>query len=252
MKHLNEAVKKIEEGKSREAFQILINVLELAPRNSEALHLQSLIYDSWGQFDKSLELVHRMAQLPTLEGEPLEYVKYLAQEEKEVLFFSRFSSQGRSYYSFLKGQSLFSILGLIGCLLFLWMLPDLMQEAKSLFIFFAGAVCIPWMSYFFSATQNIQKITIGARGLWISKAFSQKEFAWQKITQATLKYSENIHEDYLTLHLEFENQKTVTLDISRKHPVIRSRRHFLRSIHHYLPQLKYQSLENKEEIQKAA
>lgn len=265
MRHVSDAKKLIDAGKSREALDILDNLLGLAPRNHEALRLKASLLDAQGRFDESLLVLRDLARFDGLSPEALRDLEQRTLEEREVAVYSELTSEGRWYFAFPAAQLWISLYGFLGCAFFLLISPGLLgpQVGEALprvaFAFFIF-VALPWMALVIVHMIGIKKIFVGLGGLRICTRFREREIPWSNVVSATLEHhpDNRFGELHLVLYghdksgaslAETEGSKQATatvlarLNVSPKHSVVRARRHFVRAVLTHIDVVSYVTLE---------
>ncbi len=237
MKHVNEALKLYNSGDGAGALQVLDNLLDLAPRNPEALRLKARILDAWGRFDESYQVLLALSQLPNPSEEAVHEIEQRASEEREAILFSELTSEGRWYYSFPAAQLLVSIVGLVGCALFLVTSSQVNfanpNEVIAMALSFCFLVLLPCIFLVVIQLTGIKKILVGLRGISVSTRFSEKSYAWDELKAAVVEYDCDPRVDFLRLKvfgLQGANEPVLNLDLSRAKSVVRARRHFLKNV----------------------
>lgn len=237
MKHVNEALKLYNSGDGVGALQVLDNLLDLAPRNPEALRLKARILDAWGRFDESYQVLLALSQLPNPSDEAVHEIEQRASEEREAVLFSELTSEGRWYYSFPGAQLLVSIVGLVGCALFLVTSSQVNfanpNEVIAMVLSFCFLVLLPCIFLIVIQLTGIKKILVGLRGISVSTRFSEKSYAWDEVKAAVVEYDSDPRVDFLRLKvfgLQDAKEPLLNLDMSRAKSVVRARRHFLKNV----------------------
>lgn len=237
MKHVNEAQKLFEAGDGSGALQILENLLDLAPRNPEALRIKAKILDSWGRFDESYQAMYALSQLPNPSEEVVRDIEQRASEEREGMFFSELTSEGRWYYSFPGSQLWVSIVGLMGCALFLISSSQVnfanQNEVVAMVLSFVFMVLLPSIVLTVIQLTGIKRILVGISGVKVCTRFRENHFAWDELKAAVIEYDPDPRVDFLRLKLFGQNnsqEPLINLDLSRAKSVVRARRHFLKNM----------------------
>lgn len=246
MKHLKDAKLLIEEGDSAGAMEVLENLLSLSPRNTEAIRMKAFILDAWGRFDESLSLLHTLGKLSSSEEEPYAELDKRIDEDRESLIYSRLTPEGRWYFQFSPLQMLVSLIGLMGCFLFLITSPTFFEHSKSsippglLFSFFT-LVVIPWFLLILINMHGIKKILVGLAGIQVFYGMKKIEYSWEQMGHVVIEYDPNLKEDYLHMivYSRSTREPLFNFDISKTKSVVRARRHFVRLILSYIDTVSY-------------
>jgi hypothetical protein len=237
MKHVNEAQKLYAAGDGTGSLQVLEDLLDLAPRNPEALRLKARILDSWGRFEESYQTLLKLSQLPNPSEEVVQEIEQRANEEREAILFSELTSEGRWYYSFPGSQLWVSIAGLVGCVLFLLTSAQVRftnpNEVVAMALSFVFLVLLPCVLLVVIQMTGIKRILVGLRGISVCTRFREKVYAWDELKVAVIEFDQDPRVDFLRLKIfgQTDSQEPLlNLDISRAGSVVRARRHFLKNI----------------------
>ena len=245
MKHLKDAKKAIELGDSEEALKILEDLLYFSPKNTEALKLKAYLYDCRGRFEDSLQILHQMVKHSSSDDdENIQTFEKRMEEDRESLIYSQISAEGRSYFPFSSTQIFLLVLGLLGCVVFLTTSPSYLGHPNGflfILISFIVFVILPWIFILLSGSRGIKKILISINGIYIYYARKIQSFRWDEMGTVVVEYDTNLKNDYLQLIIlsKKTREKLVSFDLSKGHPVIKARRHFLRLIATYADQVLY-------------
>jgi hypothetical protein len=246
MKHVNEAQKLFAAGDGTGALQVLENLLDLAPRNPEALRMKARILDSWGRFDESYQTLLKLSQLPNPSQDVVQEIEQRAVEERESILFSELTSEGRWYYSFPGSQLWVSLLGLLGCAMFLISSSQVNfanpNEVVAMALSFVFLVLLPCLFLAVIQLSGIKKILVGLRGMTVCTRFKEKLYTWDDLKVAVIEFDPDPRVDFLRLKLFGQGEsKTplLSLDISKGRSVVRARRHFLKNILTHIDTISY-------------
>jgi DNA-binding transcriptional ArsR family regulator len=246
MKHLKDAKILLEQGDSAGAMEIVENLLSFSPKNSEALKIKSFILDSWGRFDESLAILHFLGKLSSSVEEPYEELDRRIEEDRESLIYSRLTPEGRWYFQFSPLQMLVSLLGLMGCLLFLITSPSFFENSSAqlssgLAVSFLSLVVFPWILLLILNLQGIKKILVGLTGIQVFYGLKKIAYSWEQLGSVVIEYDTNLNSDYLHMIVYSKTTREALLDfdISKSKSVIRARRHFVRLVLSYIDTVSY-------------
>jgi hypothetical protein len=201
------------------------------------LRLKARILDAWGRFDESYQVLLALSQLPNPSEEAVHEIEQRASEEREAILFSELTSEGRWYYSFPGAQLLVSIVGLVGCALFLVTSSQVNfanpNEVIAMALSFCFLVLLPCIFLIVIQLTGIKKILVGLRGISVSTRFSERSYAWEDLKAAVVEYDCDPRVDFLRLKvfgLQDSSEPVLNLDVSRARSVVRARRHFLKNV----------------------
>lgn len=255
MKHVNEARKLYDAGDGQGALQILDNLLDLAPRNPEALRMKAKILDSWGRFEESYRALISLSQLPNPTDEVVQEIEQRASEEREAVLFSELTSEGRWYYAFPGSQLWVSIVGLMGCALFLISSSQVnfsnANEVMAMALSFFFLVLMPSLWLAVIQMTGIKRIMVGLTGLRVCTRFREHKYQWDEFKAAVIEFDPDPRVDFLRLKLYRRGEAreaVLNLDISRNKCVVRARRHFLKNIVTYVDTVCYVSRSQSDQM----
>jgi hypothetical protein len=256
MRHVAEARRLMEVGKSREALDVLDNLLGLAPRNHEALRLKAALLDAQGRFDESLLILRDLSRFDGLSDEALRDLERRTLEEREVSVYSELTPEGRWYLAFPPSQLWISLYGFLGCAFFLivgpWLIGDDTAAAlPRIGLLFSVFVALPWLALVVVHMVGIKRILVGLNELKICTRFRERIIPWESVTSATLEHHVTTGGGQLYLVLRGRAQgsdsqpasELARLNVSARRSVVRARRHFVRSILTHVDVVSYVILE---------
>ena len=239
MKHIHHIKEVLKSGDSRSAYDLLDNLLSLAPRNPEALRLKAKILDHWGRFDESLRVMHEMLKNKILNEDATLDLEKRHVEDKLALVYTDITPEGKVFYPFPGFQIWVSLLGVLGCVLFLFLKPTeaLSEEAfenmGKWVALFGVLVIFPWMLLVLTHFRGIKRVIVGPHSLKIIRGLKEKEIPWRDVGCLVVEYHNNPQLDHLKLQI-FKSRENFeiweSLDISQKKSAIKARRHFLRAL----------------------
>ncbi len=231
----------MEEGDGPGALEILDHLLELAPRNAEALRMKAQILDSWGHFDVSFELLKRVAALDSSSPELFAIYEERMQEEREAIVFSELTPEGRWYFAFPRAQMWVSAYGFLGCAAFLLLSSSWANKGAealtTLLTAFAFLVLIPWVALIIIHFRGVKKILIGIEGIKICSAVSSRLHKWNEISSAVIQYDPDLNSKTLSIEIYGKTSSGIPLEkfnVSEGRSVVRARRHFLKNLLAYI------------------
>ncbi len=246
MKHISDARKSIQLGNGPAALEIIDNLLELAPRNAEALRIKSEILDQWGHFDASLEILRRIASIEGPESTVLEDYEDRLREEREAMVFSEMTAEGRWYFAFPRAQVWVSLYGFVGCGVFLLMSTHWAgkgSEALSeVLMAFVVLVLLPWIALIVIHFRGVKKILVGIDGIKVCMPYSSRLHRWSEVTSVVMEYDPNVLRRHLVLRIYGKQNPKVpieTFNVTEGRSVVQARRHFVRNIHAYVDCVTY-------------
>jgi tetratricopeptide (TPR) repeat protein len=245
MKHLNHAKQYLENGQAQKALDIIDHILELAPKNPEALKLKAHIFESWGYFDKSLQILQDILKLQcSLSKDALQKLRHYYEEEKEDLLFTRLTPSGRAYFHFSYWEFWICIFGILGCSSFLalyYKASVLFSSNFWIYPAFVTLVLAPFSFLFIHKYFKVSAIILNGQGLVICKRFQKLKIVWEEVRHVQVVYDEDIQTHFLKLKFYFKEKtrQELFIDISSKSSDVKARRHFTKSILAYVDSFSY-------------
>jgi hypothetical protein len=257
MKHVADAKKFIDSGMSAQALEVLENLLDLAPKNHEALRLKAMILDAQGRFNESLLILRDLARFDGISDQTVRDLERRSFEEREVAVYSELTPEGRWYFSFPAMQLWISLYGFLGCAVFLVISPgmiggDMASALPRIITSFFFLVALPWIILMAVHMVGIKKILVGLTEIRICKRFSEVRIPWTHIDCAAMEHSADIRDEQLFLILygkasgingDSRRPVLARFNVSPKRSVVRARRHFVRSILTHIDSIIYVTLE---------
>jgi hypothetical protein len=248
MKHIRDAQKLLDAGDGPGTLAVVENLLELAPKNVEALRLKARVLDGWGQFEDSLNLLRRIAFIDNYSDESMADLEARVQEEREALVFSELAPEGRWYFAFPRSQIWISLYGFFGCASFLLLSTQWLNQGaarlQELLVAFVVLVVVPWVALSVVHFSGVKKVLVGLDGIRICKRFNSQTYSWKQLSVAVIEYDRNLLSSHLKLILysqENMKQPLLELNISEKNCVVRARRHFVRCVLSYMNCVTYRA-----------
>lgn len=244
MQHIKEAWSFWDQGDSKQAFEIIENILSFSPSNPEALRLKARILDHWGHFDEAFDLLKTQAKVSSSDQSAREDFENILEEEKTSLLFSQMTTLGRWYFPFSALQIFFSMMVFIGGLFFLVSAPRVLSFSHGgvwLGLSFFALVFTPWFVSIVLGFRGVKKIFVGLDGISVFYGFKSVFYSWQDLGPAIIEYDPHSRSQYLRFILcsKETREPLLNFDISQSNSVVRARRHFVRLVSSYLDSVSY-------------
>jgi tetratricopeptide (TPR) repeat protein len=233
--------KTIKDGNALEALERLNQILSFSPRHHEALYLKSLILDKIGRFDESFSVIRYLLKENFSDYEFEEYkdLKRKIREDKHELYQTKLTEEGRVYFINHENQMGVSFLGIVGCIIFFFMMQNMIESNFPLLWMISGFFLLVLLPFFFLLYLyffSMVKIVTNKDFLSIHYRFKKKKVIWSEISGIGIYYCPIIKEEKLFLKLFTQNKKEpeINLDISEKNSPVKARKHLVRTIINYV------------------
>ena len=165
-------------------------VLELGPKNLQALKFKALIYGLRGMFTLEKKIWKKVAEIDPADSSALHYFYRAFIEEKEYEYFTdTLPSGGRRYLANPRAMVNPSFVGLIGCTSFL-LLSNLARThlilatplvSMSLFMLL---VIGPWLYIIWTFMHTLKDVIISPAGITVRSRLKSYRFLWSEVEDA--------------------------------------------------------------------
>ena len=238
MIHVKQIKKMVEEGEHIDAHKALDNLLELGPKNTEALKLRTVLFANEGRF---LDERIIWEKIITHDNEDLDALFFFQRrhfEERESFYFTdRLPNGGVRFLANPRGLINSSIIGLFGCSLFL-VVNSYSQKYYVLespvvsMVCFLLFVVIPWLGIIVSYFRSLKEVVLSPEGIAFHARTAVCEKKWKDIDNAYIIYGKDEGEQKLALVLTPKNksESACEIDLSPDSTSIRARVYFLEEV----------------------
>lgn len=246
MKHIKDAQILLNQGQSIQALEVIDHILAFSPNNPEALRIKAQILDAWGHFDESFVLLQKILQISQSDENVIQDFENRMEEERASLVFSQLTPLGRWYFPFSPMRLFASFFVFLGCIFFLISSPKVLAQPNGTWLLAASFSCLvlfPWFFSLFLGFRGVRRIFVGFDGISVFYGFKSVFYPWQDMGNVVIEYDPNLKSQYLRMiiYSRFTREPVLNVNISPKGSVIKARRHFVRLVLSYLPQVSYVS-----------
>lgn len=251
MKHVTQIRKIVENGQFEEAHQAIEDLLELGPKNIEALKLKAALFDHVGRFDEEETIWRRIVEVDNEDDEAIQYFLKAQLEDREHYYFTDpLPGGGRRFLAYPRTLVTVSLIGLVGCVSFLFMtrsqaLP-LTSSPYLIISAFLLLVVSPWLAIVYLYIRTIRSINITSSALEVSTRFKTYRYAWPDIQQICLAHSGEPTAGELKLVILPREKATapISIDMGEATSAVRARRHLIHEIRDYFQDISYEELDS--------
>lgn len=242
MIHMKQINQFVDDGDVEKAETALEALLELGPKNTEAMKLCALIYERSGRFMDESKMWERVGRVDEEDPDYLRYLERRQAEEREKYYFTdELPDGGRRFLAYPRGVIYSSVAALIGCLFFLVYarVPTAAAAENQLrtLTVFAFCVIAPWLAIALAYLTSIKSISVLPSGIEIALRFRTLKLSWSDVEQACLVHHFGPKNPQLALVLfpKDDQVRAISVDLMETTTAIRARSHFLRAVESYVP-----------------
>ncbi|MBI2602708.1 MAG: hypothetical protein HYW48_06610 [Deltaproteobacteria bacterium] len=227
----------IDRGEFEEAQTSLDGILELGPRNLEALKLKAFLYSCQGRFEDEASTWRKIIEVdPEDEAAMLFFHKSFIEEREREYFTDLLPSGARRFLAHPRNVINASFLGLIGCAIFL-SVSNLARKYIILttplisFLLFLLLVGVPWVVIFVAYFRSIRDVTIGVDGILVRTRTKSYALRWKDVNSFYIVHRAppGLGEMSLVFVPERKDQEMIEIEIG-ENSVIRAPSFFLREV----------------------
>lgn len=253
MLHVKEIRDLVLLGQQDQALAALDNLLELGPKNVEALKLKALIFSQRGSFKEEEEIWSRIIQQDNEDEDGIDFLYRRHMEEREHFYFTDDVPQGRRYLAYPKNLMNLTLFLLAGCLLFLTISGYsrkylFLAEPRVILAFFGTLVILPIIGIFYHYLFALRDVRIGTAGITFQTLLKSYTYSWQDVPNVYLTsrfYNPGEIKLFLVMLSSDPSKKSIELDLSPETSSIRARTFFIGDIKRFIPKLNYMSEDTK-------
>lgn len=244
MIHLKQINQFVDNGEVEKAEGALETLLELGPKNTEAMKIQALLHERRGRFMDESKTWERIGLVDEEDPDYLKYLERRQTEEREKYYFTdELPGGGRRFLAYPRGIIYSSAAALIGCLFFLAYArtPAAVateNQVRTLTVF-AFCVIAPWLAIGIAYLKSLKSISILPSGIEIAMRFKTLTVKWVDLEHAWVVHNFGPKNPQLALLLlpKESGSRAVSIDLMESSTAIRARSHFLRAVESHCPQI---------------
>ena len=235
MMNLANIEKRLDDGELIEAESAIEDLLALGPNNIGALKLKAQIFEHQGLFRKADEVWQKVGAIDSEDEEAYDYFQKLQMEIREHYYFTDVLPEGgKRYLAYPKSLVQISLVGLLGCLSFLFLsemaptYPEL-NRIDVLLAAFTTLVIAPWLAIIYTYFTSLQALEVEQKGLKIRSRTKGLSLDWSEIQAVSLAYSSDFNNGDLFLVIEHNRPQVKTIAINFDYDTcsVRARRQLL-------------------------
>ncbi len=251
MKHVTQIRKIVEQGHLDEAHRAIEDLLEMGPKNLEALKLKAALFEHVGRFDEEEGTWRRIIDIDNEDDDAIQYFQKAQLEDREHYYFTDpLPGGGRRFLAYPRTLVSVSFVGLIGCVTFLLMTrvngQMITQSPLLLLSAFVLMVVSPWLAIIYLYVRTIRAINVTSTAIEVSTRFKTFRYAWPDIQQICLAHSGEPEEGELKLVIvpREKNTAPMSIDFSEATTAVRARRHLIQEIRDYFHDIRYEQIDS--------
>jgi tetratricopeptide (TPR) repeat protein len=251
MKHVTHIRKIVEKGHLEEAHKAIEELLELGPKNLEALKLKAALFDHVGRFEDEELLWRRIIDIDSEDEDAIQYFQKAQLEDREHYYFTDpLPGGGRRFLAYPRTLVSVSFIGLIGCVSFLLLTRAngqmITQSPFLLLAAFLLMVVSPWLAIIWLYVRTIRSINVTSAALEVCTRFKTFRYPWPEIQQICLAHSGEPAEGELKLMILPLEKSTLpmSIDFAEATSAVRARRHLIQEIRDYFQDIRYEQMDS--------
>ena len=194
----------VADGDLEQAQEALDMLLELGPNNVEALKLQAALLKAQGKFDAERQIWVRVHELDAEDLDTLRFLQKKRLEEREFFYFTDELPGGRRFLAYPKKMAIASLIGLLGCLLFLVIsrlvhTHTLLAGREIVLFTFVICVLLPWVLIIHRFLTGLVSIAVTASDIRIKSRLQTLTYRWEELCQVCLAHQRRAAREQLLL-----------------------------------------------------
>ena len=236
MKNVAQIQSIAESGDLHAAHQALDGMLELGPRNIEALKLRARLFEVAGRFQQEAKIWDQIARIDRDDTDLAEYIARRQSEDRENFYFTdALPTGGKRFIAFPRRMVRAAGMGLMGCVLFLilarlsaiWPVLNTPVIMLSAFGFF---VIAPWFGILASYAKSLRYVSVTKEGIEVATRFKVHKLAWEDVDHIYLAQDDRADIYTLSLVVLGKDHLNFELDFNENTTTIRARSYLVREI----------------------
>ena len=238
MQHLAKINKMLDQGERDSAKFALDDLLLLGPNNLEGLKLKALIFSSEGRFQEEAQVWQRIFEVDPNDTDAFDFLRQKHLEDQEHFYFTDdLPNDGRRYLAYPKTLINISILGVMGCITFLFLtsFERFQITSYALFVSFLILVVSPWVGIIYVYCRSLRSVTVTKSSLTISTRFKTFKYDWKAVKKLCLSHSLNPNHPDLNLVIIPHDSyaKSIMIDFNEESSAIRARSFLVMDLGHF-------------------
>ncbi len=230
MLHVKQIKSLADKGESVQAHEALEQLLALGPKNTHALKIKAQLLGHEGHFAEESMVWEQIAQIDHEDEEAVQHLIQLQVEEREHFYFTDDVPGGKRFLAYPKKLISISMIGLLGCLIFLVLtritnlVPEIADPVVTLALF-SLLVLVPWLAIIVTFFRSLKWVLITAESLTVATRTRSYRWDWTGISQIYLahSYHKSLPHLLLTIIPTAESSPVVQIDFTRESSAIRAR-----------------------------
>lgn len=208
-------------GQLEQAQVELDTLLELGPSNIEALKMKAALLRTQGKFDAEWEIWKNIHRLDAEDLDTLRFLHRKQLEEREFFYFTDELPGGRRFLAYPKKMATASLIGLLGCVLFLFVSHLARTHAplggqEVILLAFVICVLLPWVLIIHRFLTGLVSIAVTTTDISIKSRLKTLAYRWEELQRVCLAHQRDGAREYLLLMIVPHNATlpAVRIDMS--------------------------------------
>ncbi len=249
MKNLNTIKKIVEEGHFSEAHEALEDLLEMGPKNIEAIKLKAALFAHYGRFDDEEIAWRRVIEIDNEDEDAISYYQGAQQEDYNRYYFTdALPSGGRQYLTYEKpliAVMQFFFLAVMSLLIFIYFgFKNFPQAAGEILAISVGVLSAAVVTVTYMYVKSLRSIRLTTDGMELRTLTRRFQYPWKEVESLTLAHSDDLDSGTLSLVVKpkDESMKTLSLNLTPAATSVMARRYFLSDVRSYFPTIGHEAM----------
>lgn len=252
MLHVKQIQSLADKGEADQAYEALDQLLALGPKNTEALKIKARLLAHEGRFYDEGKVWEKIALIDHEDEDAIHYLLQRQIEERENFYFTDDIPSGKRFLAYPKKLIKISMIGLVGCLLFLTgtrlsiAFPPMGEPLVTVGLFMI-CVLLPWLMIIWTFFKSLKWVLVTHSALTVSTRMKSFEWSWSKVESLYLAHSYQVGVPPLSLIIVSADREepALEIDLTRESSSIRARSYLL---HEMARQFRQPTLIRREKI----
>jgi hypothetical protein len=245
------AFREWENNNVSQALSILDDILNLSPRNFNAVKLKVEILEDLGLFEDVADLIREIAQIPDLSEEMKHFLRSKLIEERVAQFYVEHVDEGPLFISPPAAGFWLALIGVFTSLFFITFSHFLLLQNSFnqdvLFFSFLLLVVLPWFLLMIVNKKTVHSYLINSNGIILNSFGKRWIYKWEDMKSILIesKIERQLKSRKLSLKIELDDKK-ISIDLSSSSALFYCRKPFLKEFLKHAPCVYHYALDEDE------